>query len=219
MGETMTKSKEIREIVKSFDKEKKLFVQYVDSILRRYDLLKSEYVDTKWLILKDIVEKLSTEISVWDIYEDPKLFCESVVLKHQRKNIGINGRIIKYILPIYFLMILVLFLMISPNGIYQLFNQSNPGVLISVGMIFYIIFLGLYFFLPDIYEDKKFFEKNQKINILSCLIIVIYFVLIYYLKSLNLKEFIPLYVHPLIILSCINLLCVYLFMNRKKLFI
>lgn len=219
MGETMTKSKEIREIVKSFDKEKKLFVQYVDSILRRYDLLKSEYVDTKWLILKDIDEKLSTEISVWDIYEDPKLFCESVVLKHQRKNIGINGRIIKYILPIYFLMILVLFLMISPNGIYQLFNQSNPGVLISVGMIFYIIFLGLYFFLPDIYEDKKFFEKNQKINILSCLIIVIYFVLIYYLKSLNLKEFIPLYVHPLIILSCINLLCVYLFMNRKKLFI
>lgn len=219
MGETMTKSKEIREIVKSFDKEKKLFVQYVDSILRRYDLLKSEYVDTKWLILKDIVEKLSTEISVWDIYEDPKLFCESVVLKHQRKNIGINGRIIKYILPIYFLMILVLFLMISPNGIYQLFNQSNPGVLISVGMIFYIIFLGLYFFLPDIYEDKKFFERNPKINILSCLIIVIYFILILYLQNLNLKEFIPLYVHPLIILSCISLLCVYLFMNRKKLFI
>lgn len=219
MGETMTKSKEIREIVKSFDKEKKLFVQYVDSILRRYDLLKSEYVDTKWLILKDIVEKLSTEISVWDIYEDPKLFCESVVLKHQRKNIGINGRIIKYILPIYFLMILVLFLMISPNGIYQLFNQSNPGVLISVGMIFYIIFLGLYFFLPDIYEDKKFFERNPKINILSCLIIMIYFILILYLQNLNLKEFIPLYVHPLIILSCISLLCVYLFMNRKKLFI
>lgn len=219
MGETMTKSKEIREIVKSFDKEKKLFVQYVDSILRRYDLLKSEYVDTKWLILKDIDEKLSTEISVWDIYEDPKLFCESVVLKHQRKNIGINGRIIKYILPIYFLMILVLFLMISPNGIYQLFNQSNPGVLISVGMIFYIIFLGLYFFLPDIFEDKKYFEKNQKMNILSWLIIVIYFVLVYYLKSLNLKEFIPLYVHPLIILICISLLCVYLFMNRKKLFI
>ena len=179
-GETMTKSKEIREIVKSFDKEKKLFVQYVDSILRRYDLLKSEYVDTKWLILKDIDEKLSTEISIWDIYEDPKLFCESVVLKHQRKNIGINGRIIKYILPIYFLMILVLFLMISPNGIYQLFNQSNPGVLISVGMIFYIIFLGLYFFLPDIFEDKKYFEKNQKMNILSWLIIVIYFVLVYY---------------------------------------
>lgn len=219
MGETMTKSKEIREIVKSFDKEKKLFVQYVDSILRRYDLLKSEYVDTKWLILKDIVEKLSTEISVWDIYEDPKLFCESVVLKHQRKNIGINGRIIKYILSIYFLMILVLFLMISPNGIYQLFNQSNPGVLISVGMIFYIIFLGLYFFLPDIYEDKKFFERNPKINILSCLIIMIYFILILYLQNLNLKEFIPLYVHPLIILSCISLLCVYLFMNRKKLFI
>ncbi len=219
MGETMTKSKEIREIVKSFDKEKKLFVQYVDSILRRYDLLKSEYVDTKWLILKDIDEKLSTEISIWDIYEDPKLFCESVVLKHQRKNIGINGRIIKYILPIYFLMILVLFLMISPNGIYQLFNQSNPGVLISVGMIFYIIFLGLYFFLPDIFEDKKYFEKNQKMNILSWLIIVIYFVLVYYLKSLNLKEFIPLYVHPLIILICISLLCVYLFMNRKKLFI
>lgn len=219
MGETMTKSKEIREIVKSFDKEKRLFVQYVDSILRRYDLLKSEYVDTKWLILKDIVEKLSTEISVWDIYEDPKLFCESVVLKHQRKNIGINGRIIKYILPIYFLMILVLFLMISPNGIYQLFNQSNPGVLISVGMIFYIIFLGLYFFLPDIYEDKKFFERNPKINILSCLIIMIYFILILYLQNLNLKEFIPLYVHPLIILSCISLLCVYLFMNRKKLFI
>lgn len=219
MGETMTKSKEIREIVKSFDKEKKLFIQYVDSILRRYDLLKSEYVDTKWLILKDIDEKLSTEISVWDIYEDPKLFCESVVLKHQRKNIGINGRIIKYILPIYFLMILVLFLMISPNGIYQLFNQSNPGVLISVGMIFYIIFLGLYFFLPDIFEDKKYFEKNQKMNILSWLIIVIYFVLVYYLKSLNLKEFIPLYVHPLIILICISLLFVYLFMNRKKLFI
>lgn len=219
MGETMTKSKEIREIVKSFDKGKKLFVQYVDSILRRYDLLKSEYVDTKWLILKDIDEKLSTEISIWDIYEDPKLFCESVVLKHQRKNIGINGRIIKYILPIYFLMILVLFLMISPNGIYQLFNQSNPGVLISVGMIFYIIFLGLYFFLPDIFEDKKYFEKNQKMNILSWLIIVIYFVLVYYLKSLNLKEFIPLYVHPLIILICISLLCVYLFMNRKKLFI
>ena len=118
-----------------------------------------------------------------------------------------------------FLMILVLFLMISPNGIYQLFNQSNPGVLISVGMIFYIIFLGLYFFLPDIFEDKKYFEKNQKMNILSWLIIVIYFVLVYYLKSLNLKEFIPLYVHPLIILICISLLCVYLFMNRKKLFI
>ena len=219
MGELMTKSKEIRGIVRLFDKEKKLFVQYVDSILRRYDLLRDEYIDTKWLILRDINEKLSTNVSIWDIYDDPKLFCESIVLKHQRKNIGINGRIIKYILPIYLLMILVLFLIFSPNGIYQLFNQSNPGILISVGMIFYIIILGLYFFLPIIYEDKKFFEKNQKMNILSWLIIVIYFVLIYYLKSLNLKEFIPLYVHPLIILFCISLLYVYLFMNRKKLFI
>jgi len=219
MGELMTKSKEIRGIVRLFDKEKKLFVQYVDSILRRYDLLRDEYIDTKWLILRDINEKLSTNVSIWDIYDDPKLFCESIVLKHQRKNIGINGRIIKYILPIYLLMILVLFLIFSPNGIYQLFNQSNPGILISVGMIFYIIILGLYFFLPNIYEDKKFFEKNQKMNILSWLIIVIYFVLILYLQSLNLKEFIPIYVHPIIILICISLLCVYLFMNRKKLFI
>lgn len=215
----MTKSKEIREIVRSFDKEEKHFVQYVDSILRSYDLLRDEYIDAKWIILKDINEKLSININVWDIYEDPKLFCESVVLKYQRKNIGINGRIIKYTLPIYLLMILVLFLMISPYGTYQLFNQSNTGILISVGIIFYIIFLGLYFFIPDIYEDKKIFEKNQKMNILSWLIIVIYFVLVYYLKSLNLKEFIPLYVHPLIILICISLLCVYLFTNRKKLFI
>lgn len=215
----MTKSKEIREIIRSFDKEEKHFVQYVDSILRRYDLLRDEYIDAKWIILKDINDKLSINKNVWDIYDDPKLFCESVVSKFQRTNIGIKGRVIRYTLPTYFLMTLVLFLMISPNGIYQLFNQSNPGILISVGMIFYIIILGLYFFLSIIYEDKKFFEKNQKMNILSWLIIVIYFVLILYLQSLNLKEFIPLYVHPLIILICISLLCVYLFMNRKKLFI
>lgn len=218
MGELMSKIKEIREIVKSFDKDEKLFIRYVDSILRNYDLLKSEYIDSKWIILMDIKEKLSTVKSVWDIYENPKLFCESVVSKYQRKNIGNKGRLVIRILPIYFFNIIILFLLISPNGIYQLFNLSNPGILLSVGMITYIIFLGFNFFVPYIFEDKNLFVRKPKLNIFSWIIIILYFMMFIYIQSLKLSEFIPMYVHPLVLCACLILLCFYFIVNRKKLF-
>jgi len=218
MGKSMSKSKEIREIVKSFDKDDKIFIGYVDLVLRKYDLLKSEYVDAKWIILKDIKEKLSTGKSVWDIYENPKLFCESVVTKYQRRFIGIKGGFLKRIVPAYIFIIIIMCLLISPNGIYRLFDLSNPGILLSVGMIIYIIFLGFNFFVPYIFEDKNLFVRKPKLNILSWLIIILYFMMFIYIQSLKLSDFIPLYVHPLVLFACLILLCVYFFANRKMMF-
>lgn len=214
----MSKIKEIREIVKSFDKDDKIFIGYVDLVLRKYDLLKSEYVDAKWIILKDIKEKLSTVKSVWDIYENPKLFCESVVSKYQRKLIGIKGGFLKRIVPIYIFIIIIMCLLISPNGIYRLFDLSNPGILLSVGMIIYIIFLGFNFFVPYIFEDKNLFVRKPKLNIFSWIIIILYFMMFIYIQSLKLSEFIPMYVHPLVLCACLILLCFYFIVNRKKLF-
>lgn len=218
MGESMSKSKEIREIVKSFDKDDKIFVGYVDSVLRSYDLLKIEYIDAKWIILKDINEKLSIVKSVWEIYENPKLFCVSVVSKYQRKFIGIKGGFLKRIVPIYIFIIIIMCLLISPNGIYRLFDLSNPGILLSVGMIIYIIFLGFNFFVPYIFEDKNLFVRKPKLNILSWIMIILYFMMFLYIQSLKLSEFIPMYVHPLVLCAFLIFLCFYFIVNRKKLF-
>ncbi len=209
---------EIKEILDTYDKEDKLFFRSVDLFLRNYDFLIEDYIEAKWIILKDINAKLAENESAWDIYDNPRLFCESVVSKYNVEYIGIKGRFLKRILPNCLTFMIIVFLFISPNGISQLFNLNNRGLIVNVQIILLIALSILNYCVPLAIHNDNLFVRHARLPLWPLFIYVIYAVLFYNFRTVLFDNRYAFTIHPLYLFIVLLLLGINYFMNRNKLF-
>ena len=214
----MSKSQEIKEIIDTYDNDDRQFFLNVDLFLRNYDLLNEEFIECKWIIVNDVNEKLKEVDNAWNVYDDPKAYCDSVVSKYHREYIGIKGRFLKRILPNSIGIMLLMLLFLSSNGISQLFNLSNKGIEINIWDVMLIILAISNYIIPLISHNMNLFVRKPKFNIWFLFVYVLYFMFLYSFANSELISSPLFFVHPLVLVILLFMLCIYFYTNRNKLY-
>lgn len=226
MGESMMtqseQSKQIKDITKSLNRVDTIFCMHIDSYLRQFDLLRSEFIEVKHIILIDLYSKLKDKESAWEVYENPKVYCESIISKHNRKYLGFFGVVFRRILPLYFGMILFMLLIISPNGFTRILSFDNPGIEFPLNSLLGILLIIFLYFLMTYFEYKLLFNKKRRnLSIYFKVIMQIFIYIIIVNNKVLVRNFdqIRINLNPLIMGVLLSLILIYFIYNRKKLII
>ena len=226
MGKSMLtqfeQSQQIKEITKSLNRTDTIFCMHIDTYLRQYDLLRSEFIEAKWTILTDLYSKLDEYDSVWEVYDNPKEYCETIISKYNRRYLGFFNRIIRRKLPLYIGLIIFILLILSPNGFSRILYLDNPGIKMPLNSflgLFLILFLH---FVVNFIEYKMLFNRKYRNLSFNLNMIVQLFI---FLIVVNNKVLIEIFNHntitlnPLIMGVLLVFILIYFIYNRKKLFI
>jgi len=223
MGESiMTQSEQIKDITKHLNRMDTIFCMHIDSYLRQFDLFRSEFIEAKHIILTDLYSKLKDKESAWEVYENPKAYCESVISKYNRKYLGFFGVIFRRILPLYFGMILFMLLIISPNGFSRILSLDNPGIEMPLNSLLGILLIIFIYFLMTYFEYKLLFnKKHRNLSFYFKVIMQIFIYMIIVYNKVLVKSFdqINIVLNPIIMVILLGLILIYAIYNRKKLII
>lgn len=223
MGETMLttskQSKKIKEITQNLDRIDTVFCMQIDSYIRQFDLFRSEFIEIQYIILTDLYSKLEDKESAWEVYENPRTYCDSIISKYNRKYIGFVGVIVRRILPLYLEMILFLLLIISPNGFSRILYLDNPGIEMPLNSLLGILLILFIYFLMAYFEFKLLFNKKQKnLSFYFKVIIQIFIYIIIVNNKVLFKNLVQINIvlNPMIMAILLGLLIIYFVYNLKK---
>lgn len=217
---TAEQSQQIKDIMKSLDRSDTIFCMHIDNYLRQFDLLRSEFIEAKWIILTDLYSKVIDGVNIWGLYEDPKAYCASIVSKYNRKYLGFMGVIIRRALPLYFGSILFMLLIFSPNGFSRLLYLDNPGIEISVNTLLRLSLMVFLYFSIRLFEYKMLFNKERRNLTFYFNAIIQVFILIVLTNNFTLINNLDqnmVTLNPMIMVILLGLILIYYIHNRKKL--
>jgi len=219
---TTEQSQQIKDITKSLDRSDTIFCMHIDTYLRQFDLLRSEFIEAKWIILTDLYSKVIDGVNIWELYEDPKAYCASIVSKYNRKYLGFIGVIIKRVIPLYFGSILFMLLIFSPNGFSRVLYLDNPGIEISVNTLLRSLLMVFLYFSTRLFEYKMLFNKERRNFTFYYNAIIQVFILIVLTNNFTLENNLDqnmVTLNPMIMVILLGLVLIYYVYNRKKLII
>lgn len=217
---TTEQSQQIKDITQSFDRSDTVFCMHIDTYLRQFDLLRSEFIETKWIILTDIYSELDDKESAWEVYEDPKAYCTSIVSKYNRKYLGFAGVVIRRDLPLFFGLILFMFLIISPNGFSRILYLDNPGIEIPLNSLLRLLLMVIFYFSIRLFEYKMLFNKerrNLSFYYNAIMQIFIFIVITNNFTLINNFDQSMVTLNPMIMVILCALILIYFVYNHKKL--
>jgi len=213
-------SQQIKDITKSLDRSDSIFCMHIDTYLRQFDLLRSEFIEAKWIILTDVYSKVIDKESAWEVYENPKAYCESIVSKYNRKYLGFIGVIVKRVFPLYFGMILFMLLIFSPNGFSKFLYLDNPGIEISVNSLLRLLLMVFLYFSIRLFEYKMLFNKERRNLSFYFNAIIQVFILIVLTNNFTLVSNLDqnmVTLNPMIMVILLCFILIYFIYNHKKL--
>jgi len=216
---TAERSQQIKDITKSLDRSDSIFCMHIDTYLRQFDLLRSEFIEAKWMIITDLYSKLDDKESAWEVYEDPKGYCAFIVSKYNRKYLGYIGVIIKRLLPIYFGSILFMFLIFSPNGFSRFLYLDNPGIEISVNSLLRLLLMIIFYFSIRLFEYKMLFNKERRNLTFYYNAIIQIFIFIVLTNNFTLENNLDqnmVTLNPMIMVILLCFILIYFIYNHKK---
>lgn len=219
---TAEQSQQIKDITKSLDRSDTIFCMHIDTYLRQFDLLRSEFIEAKWIILTDLYSKVIDGVNTWEVYEDPKAHCASIVSKYNRKYLGFIGVITKRLIPLYVGSILFMLLIFSPNGFSRFLYLDNPGIEISVNTLLRLLLMVFLYFSIRLFEYKMLFNKERKNLTFYFNAIIQVFILIVLTNNFTLVNNLDqnmVTLNPMIMVILFGLTLIYFIYNHKKLII
>lgn len=226
MGESMMtqseQSQQIKEITKNLNRTDTIFCMHIDSYLRDFDLLRSEFIEAKWIILTDLYSKLDEYESAWEVYDNPKEYCETIVSKYNRRYLGFFNRIIRRKLPLYTGLIIFILLIVSPNGFSEILYSDNPGIKMPLNSLLGLFLILFLHFVVSFIENKMLFNRKHRNLSFNLNVIVQLFI---FLIIVNNKVLIEIFNHititlnPLIMSVLLGFILIYFIYNHNKLII
>lgn len=216
---TAEQSQQIKDIKKSLDRSDTIFCMHIDTYLRQFDLLRSEFIEAKWIILTDLYSKVIDGVNTWEVYEDPKAHCASIVSKYNRKYLGFIGVITKRLIPLYVGSILFMLLIFSPNGFSRFLYLDNPGIEISVNTLLRLLLMVFLYFSIRLFEYKMLFKKERRNLTFYYNAIIQIFIFVVLTNNLTLDNIDQnmVILNPMIMVILLCFIIIYFFYNHRKL--
>lgn len=217
---TAEQSQQIKDITQSLDRSDTVFCMHIDTYLRQFDLLKSEFIVAKRIILTDIYSKLNDKESAWEVYEDPKAYCTSIVSKYNRKYLGFAGVVIRRALSLFLGLIIFMGLIISPNGLSRILYLDNPGIDIPLNSLLRLLLMVIFYSSIRFFEYKMLFNKERRNLTFYYNVIMQIFIFIVITNNFTLinnfdQSIVTL--NPMIMVILFALILIYFVYNHKKL--